>query len=207
VISSHFQDETIAQMGGIAQLNPADQELIGPAIQLIRDDRARGFRIDIESDSMVMLDETNERQARVEFLSAVGTFLKESMAAIQTMPAMGPLLGELLMFGIRGFKVGRTIEGVFEKTMAQLQQTPPQQPGAQQAAEAQAKQQADQNRLQMDQAKLELQTQKDNHQRSMDQAKLMMERQRDNQGMQLEAARIALDRDKAEMDFRAGGER
>jgi hypothetical protein len=207
VISSHFQDETIAQMGGIAQLNPADQELIGPAIQLIRDDRARGFRIDIESDSMVMLDETNERQARVEFLSAVGTFLKESMAAIQTMPAMGPLLGELLMFGIRGFKVGRTIEGVFEKTMQQLQQTPPQQPGAQQAAEAQAKQQADQNRLQMDQAKLELQTQKDNHQRSMDQAKLMMERQRDNQGMQLEAARIALDRDKAEMDFRAGGER
>jgi hypothetical protein len=207
VICSHFQDETIVQMGGAAQLNPADLEFIPQALQLIRDDRARGFRIDIESDSMVMLDETNERQARVEFLSAVGSFLKESMAAMQVMPQLGPLLGEMLMFGIRGFKVGRTIEGVFEKTMQQLQQAPPQQPGAQQAREAQAKQQADQNRFEVDRAKLELQAQKDSHAQQMDQARLMMEQNRDDQSMQLEAARIALDRDKAMLDFQAGGER
>jgi hypothetical protein len=207
VISSHFQDETIIEMGGAAQLNPADHEFIPEALQLIRDDRARGFRVDIESDSMVMLDETNERQARVEFLSAVGSFLKESMVAVQTMPQLGPLLGEMLMFGIRGFKVGRTIEGVFEKTMQQLQQMPIQQPGAQQAAEAQAKQQADQNRFEVDQAKLELQAQQNNHAQQMDQARLMMEQNRDDQSMQLEAARIALDRDKAMLDFQAGGER
>jgi hypothetical protein len=207
VISSHFQDETIVQMGGVAQLNPADHEFIPDALQLIRDDRARGFRIDVESDSMVMLDETNERQARVEFLGAVGTFLKESMVAAQTMPALGPLLGEMLMFGIRGFKVGRAIEGVFEKTMQQLQQMPPQQPGAQQAQEAAAKQQAAQNKLEVDQAKLELQAQQDSHAQQMDQAKLMLEQNRDDQSMQLEAARIALDRDKAMLDFQAGGER
>jgi hypothetical protein len=207
VISSHFQDETIVQMGGVAQLNPADHEFIPHALQLIRDDRARGFRVDVESDSMVMLDETNERQARVEFLGAVGTFLKESMVAAQTMPALGPLLGEMLMFGIRGFKVGRTVEGVFEKTMQQLQQMPPQQPGAQQAQEARAKQQADQNKFEVDQAKLELQAQKDSHTQQMDQAKLMLESQKDDQGMQLEAARLALDRDKAMLDFQAGGER
>jgi hypothetical protein len=207
VIASHFQDETIVQMGGAAQLNPADHDFVPEALQLIRDDRARGFRIDIESDSMVMLDETNERQARVEFLSAVGSFLKESMAAMQVMPQLGPLLAEMLMFGIRGFKVGRTIEGVFEKTMTQLQQAPPQQPGAQQAREAQAKQQADQNRFEVDRAKLELQAQKDSHAQQMDQARLMMEQNRDDQSMQLEAARIALDRDKAMLDFQAGGER
>jgi hypothetical protein len=200
VISSHFQDETIVQMGGVAQLNPADQEWIEPAIQLIRDDRARGFRIDVESDSMVMLDEDDDRQARIEFLTAVGSFLKESMVAAQTMPALGPLLGEMLMFGIRGFKAGRTIEGVFEKTMAQLQQAPPQQPGAQQAQEARARQQADQNRLQVDQAKLELQARKDNHAMQMDQANLMKD-------FTLEQARMQLERDKAQMDFQAGGER
>lgn len=218
VIAEHFQPETIVQMGGVQQLSQADLEFVMPALQLIKDDRVRGFRIDVESDSMVMLDESNERQARVEFLSAVGGFLRESMVAAQTMPALGPLLGEMLMFGIRGFKVGRSIEGVFEKTMQQLQQGAQQQPGAQEAQakqqEMQVKAQAEQGKLQIEQAKLQteqaklqMQAQKDGHEAQMNEGWLMLDAEKNTQGAQLEAERIALDRDKAMLDFRAGGER
>jgi hypothetical protein len=218
VIAEHFQPETIVQMGGAEQLNQADAQLVMPALQLIKDDRVRGFRIDVESDSMVMLDESNERQARVEFLSAVGSFLKESMVAAQTMPQLGPLLGEMLMFGIRGFKVGRSIEGVFEKTMQQLQQAQGQQPGAQEAqakqqemqvkAQAeQGKQQIEQAKLQAEQAKLQLQAQKDGHEAQMNEGWLMLDQEKHAQGMQLEGAKLELDRDKALLDFQAGGER
>jgi hypothetical protein len=43
-------------------------------IELLRDERTRGFRIEIETDSTVEPDEQAEKQRRVEFLEAVGNF-------------------------------------------------------------------------------------------------------------------------------------
>jgi hypothetical protein len=82
----------------------------------------------------------------MEFLKAVGGFLKEAVAAGQTQPELAPLLGEMLMFAVRSFKAGRPIEAAFERFIQQMSQ--PQQPkpnpeamkaqAAAQAAEAKA---------------------------------------------------------------------
>lgn len=88
---------------------------------LIKNDALRCFRIDIETDSTIKQDEQQEKADRVEFLKAAGGFLKEAVEAGSQQPEMAPLLGQMLMFGIRGFKVGKELEGSFNAAIAKLE--------------------------------------------------------------------------------------
>ncbi len=117
IISQFFSDQTIVAMSGVQYT--MDANLIGPALQLIRSN-VRDFRIAIEADTLAQLDEQAEKRDRVEFLTAVGAFLDKSLPAIQAYPPVAKLLGELLLFGVRGFKIGNTVEAAFEQAMSQL---------------------------------------------------------------------------------------
>lgn len=87
---------------------------------LIRDDTARAFRIDIETDSTIKTDQENEKQARIEFLGAVSNFMAQ---AVNVPPDLQTLAMEMLMFGVRGFKVSRELETSFEATMREMKKT------------------------------------------------------------------------------------
>jgi len=105
---------------------------IDAVVQLLRDDRMRGFRIDIETDSLVEADQTQERNDRTAFVTAIGGFFKEFGPVVQQMPPLAPLAGQLLQFAVRGFKVGAELEESIEKAMAgvaaHLANPPPPQP-------------------------------------------------------------------------------
>jgi Skp family chaperone for outer membrane proteins len=96
----------------------------------------------------------------------------------------------MLLFGVRGFKVGRELEGVFEQVSAQLQ-SQPQQPqgegqpdnGAQIQADMQANQAMLQADMQMEQGRLQADMQK--HQVDS-QAKMEIERMK----QEYESARL-----------------
>lgn len=94
------------------------EQLFQAATRLIRDDKSRGFRIDIESESTVSVDEQETKESRIEFLTASGTFLQQ---AAQSPPTLWPLLGEMLLFAVRGFKAGRPLEAAFEDAVEELQ--------------------------------------------------------------------------------------
>lgn len=100
------------------------------AVKLLKDEKLRGFRIDIETDSTIAPDQDAEKQSRVEFLTATGQFLTSALPIAQAEPKMLPLLGKLLLFGVRGFKAGRELEAAFEETVDRLEQqaAQPQQP-------------------------------------------------------------------------------
>ena len=104
--------------------------------RVIRQDMPRCFIIDIETDSTIKVDQDAEKAARTEFLTAVSTFLQAS-ATIQ-IPEMKPLLMEMLMFGVRGFKAGRELESVFQNTMDKMKKADeqPQQPNPEAALKA-----------------------------------------------------------------------
>jgi len=139
VIAEHFEPATIRQISGfdqmteilerVAQGENAD-EIFDQVMEMLRNDPMRLTHLDIETDSMVEADQAQEQQDRVQFLSAAGSFLQQAVTAGQQLPALVPLLGQMLMFGVRGFKAGRELEDVFETTMAQLEraaaQPPPQ---------------------------------------------------------------------------------
>ena len=84
---------------------------------LIRNDTARSFRIDIETDSTIKTDQENEKQMRIEFLGAVSGFMQQAMLVP---PELRTLSMEMLMFSIRGFKVSREIETSFETAMREI---------------------------------------------------------------------------------------
>jgi hypothetical protein len=102
-------------------------------IALLRNDRLRGFRIDIETDSTIQPDEDAEKQRRIEFLDAVGGFLEKGAAILPVMPELAPMASEMLMFTARGFRAGRNLEDVIEKSLqALVQRTSQPQPNPEQ---------------------------------------------------------------------------
>lgn len=120
----------------------AQEQAKQAVVDLLRNDASRSFRVDVESDSTVEGDENEERQRRTEFLTSVTQFVAGWTQVLPMMPQLAPMAGQLLLFGIRGFRVGRELEETVEKAMDQLSQMgQPQQQGpdpAQQAAQAKA---------------------------------------------------------------------
>ena len=159
IICNEFSDDTILMISAADQLSEQDKQLIPQAIQLIRNEPMRSFRIEISSDSMVLQDEQKEKQDRVEFLTAVSGYFEKAVQAGQVAPDLVPLLLDLLKFGVVGFKVGKAVEGQIDQTaelikqkMAQPQQPKPDPEQIKQQAESQrfaAEQQAEMQKEQM----------------------------------------------------------
>ena len=111
--------------------------------QLLRNDKLRGFRVDVETDSTIALDEGNDSEQRNQFLQSAGNFLNQALPVMQASPDLVPVMGEMLLFAIRGSRAGRTLEAKFTEAvdgMAQRvqKQQADEQAAAQQAAQAQA---------------------------------------------------------------------
>lgn len=175
IICGKFTPETIMEIGASDQLSEADQAIVPQALELLKNANERTFRIEVEADSLVALDENMEKQQRVEFLGAVSGYLEKAMQAITLAPQAAPLLVQMLKFGVAGFKVGKTLEGDIDQAIDQLKQEaanpkPPKPDpetikaqGAMQVAQAKA--QADAQAKQME---LQFEDQKDQRQAQRD---------------------------------------
>jgi hypothetical protein len=194
IICSKYQTETLVQISGI--MYTPDAQFVQPAIEMLQNESMRNFNIDIETDTLVQIDQQTEKSNRVEFLTSVSGFLEKVLPVGQQHPELVPLLGEMLLFGIRGFKIGRTIEGSFEQFVAQATQNekakaaqPPQPPppnpemirAQTEAQNSQAKLQADQQTAQADM--------------QMEHVKMQAEQQLAAQKLQFEQWKAQLDAD------------
>jgi hypothetical protein len=131
-------------------------------IQLLRDDQMRTYRVDIETDSTIEANEQAEKERRNEFLAAVGAFIQQVMPMIQMAPPIVPMLMEMLMFAVRGYRAGRQLEDVIEASLEALGKAATEQQQAQgkmqqQQMDQQAKAQDDTTKLGF--AKLEMEDQ------------------------------------------------
>jgi hypothetical protein len=88
--------------------------LIADAIALLRQDKLRGFRIDIETDSTIQGDAQQEKQARIEFVEGVTKFIETAAQVTAMAPEFAPLAAKMLQFAVRGFRVGRDLESAIE---------------------------------------------------------------------------------------------
>ncbi len=90
------------------------------AIRLLRDDIRRGYRIDVETDSMVAGDVEQEREDAVEFLQAVTQFMVGMGPIVMQAPDFAPVAGKFLQFGIRKFRTGRDLEASVDEYVDKL---------------------------------------------------------------------------------------
>ena len=172
-----FQPETLIKISAAMQLSQQDQMFIQPAIQLLKSGELSSFRIDIEADSLIQMDELQEKQDRMEFLQASGSFLKQAVEAGQQMPQLAPLMMDMLKYGVTGFKVGKTIEGQFDEAADMLKQL------AQQAAQN-PKPNPEMMKIQ---AQQQMQQQEQQHEQQLEQFKVQQQIQQRQQELQMNA--------------------
>lgn len=138
IMCSKFNPKTLATIGAVEQLSEADKQYIGPALALLigearmQDPAAespnplRSFRIEVNADSMVQMNEEAEKVSRMEFLTANGAFMEKAMKMVAeagpATPILVPLIMEMWKFGVQGFKVGKTIEGAFDEASEKFKQ-------------------------------------------------------------------------------------
>jgi hypothetical protein len=158
---------------------PAPMGIVGQALQLLRQGRLADYRIEIASDTLVQPDLDTERAARNEFITGITQFLQATIPAVEGNPQFMPIAEALLMFGIRGFRVGRDIEGVIEAAFDDMKANPP--PPKQDPkmmaiqAKAQSDQQAQQSDLQMKNAEMQMEMQKMQNQMALQTQKVQGE--------------------------------
>ena len=116
-MQAQFQQE---QQAIIAKYEPQIKALgeevsIDAVMQLLRDERTRGFVIEIETDSTVLTDDMAEKSSRAEFLSAFATASQAVVGLAQAGPAGAELGGALVKFALAPFRVGREMDAQIDK--------------------------------------------------------------------------------------------
>lgn len=133
-----------------AMKEPTWEEVMG----LLRNEKLRGFVVDVETDSTIEPDQQAQQQAAVEFMGAVAQFIGGIGPMIAQFPPLGPLAADMLAWGTRQFKGADTIEGSideFTDQLKKLQDQPP--PPNPEAIKAQGEQQKGQITMQVEQMK------------------------------------------------------
>jgi hypothetical protein len=199
VICNKFTFATILHMASALQLLPDDQQLLRPALELLTgrtvDDEAwvatlqslqdkqkkvlRNFRIEVDADSLVQIDEEAQKQDRIEFVEMVSKFLQQAVPAAQTTPELAPVLVEILKFGVSAFKAGKTLEGMIDNAAETLTKQIQAQAGQPKPPpiEIQKVQAESQARIQEKQAGAQMDMQMEQHRTQLESAKLQQEGQ------------------------------
>lgn len=156
IIAEHFSWQTLALMTGI-QLAADDQDLqvIAAAdssdprtrrptweqvMEILRSDKLRGFKIDIETDSTVAHEADTEQKNRIELITSLTSLLERALPAVQQGMMPKKVATEIIMFGVRAFPVGPHLEEVLDEWADSGED----EGGEQQQDPAQAAMQADQ---------------------------------------------------------------
>jgi len=199
IVCNHYSDETILQISGAQQLSPQDQQLIPQALQLLKSESAKNFRIEVTSDSMIYQDEQQEKQDRVAFLQAVSQYMATATQLGQNVPELIPALMEMLKFGVTAFKAGKQLEGILDETADKFRGMANQpKPPSPEMQKLQAQMQLEQAKMQM---QSQLEQQKMQSQIEMERAKQEYQSQETQLRTQLEEQRNAR---QAEMEMKLG---
>jgi len=180
IIAEQFSPETLFECADIDSLirpylpeptpeNPQAPMMAADGIkqsilQAIQNTEERVYRIDIATDSMVALDQAQEKQDGLDLLTTTGQFFQQMGAMITEYPSLNMFAMELMQNLVRRFKGGKELDGLYQKALfdmkalvdmkqQQAQQAPPD-PLAmqveQQREAAQMKYQTEMTRIQME---------------------------------------------------------
>ena len=224
IIASKFSWQQLSMMTGIElptqeqkqmamqaaqqgqQLPPEVQKAIsGPSqeevMQLLQNDIARNYRVDIESDSTIRNDLSRNQQAMNTFLAGTAQFAQAMGPIIMTDPAMKPLVMEIYGSFARQFKLGRQAEDAIEAATEQAQKTadqpPPPSPEQQKMEAEKQKQAADMEMAQqkhgMEIEKMQLGLQIEREKLNLKREEMDMQREKMALDMQAHQQKMALD--------------
>lgn len=136
VIAEHFDPQTLAAMTGVelataeqkqqavmqAQQS-GDQQAMADAqgmvtwddvVNLLRNEKLRCFRIDVETDSTIAPDDQAEKANVAEMIEALGSLSEKFFPAVQSGAMSFDFFKSLLLFAMRRFRASKEIEEQIE---------------------------------------------------------------------------------------------
>lgn len=187
IFATKFEPQYLEMMAGIPLMpKPDDQPQVqqqkAAVIQMLRSDKLRGFRVDVESDSTIRADMTRNQQNMSQFLQGTAQFAQAMGPIVMTFKEMTPAVIDVYSAFARNFKLGKQAEDALDKVgqMALQMAQQPEKPDPQLQMEKEklaAEQQAKAAEMQMKQQE--------------SQAKLMADQQANEQKLQFEAQKHA----------------
>jgi hypothetical protein len=198
------QDEMAKQQfaQAVQQHQQITQEIQG-VMELLRSDKLRSYRIDVETDSTVFEDAEAEKASRGKMIEAVTMFTQAWGPMVAAAPELGPVAFEFLKFGVGAFKGTRAIDDAIEQAAGAFASKPPQEDPA--TVEARAKAQREKEDADREEQRAireeQRETQKQLRDEQREDAKMRRDEQREDykldKSIQLETFKAAK---KAELD-------
>lgn len=90
------------------------------AVAILRSDKLRGFRVDIETDSTIAADAEADKASAVELFQGTMMGIQAIAPVAAAAPELVEPLGDLLMFTYRRFRVGRSMESKLEEALVKV---------------------------------------------------------------------------------------
>lgn len=179
-----YDTEKLIQIASVETMPENMQQVVPQALELLRDDKLRCYRMSLQTDSTYEMNREREQQDRMKAFEVFGQTISNTYEAMKEAPSLAPAMGEMAMFAVRSFRAGRQLEYTIEQS---LQQTAQQLAQAKQEEsqkgdpEVQAAAQAAEQKAQMDQQKaamdMQLKQQKQEFDYQLAMRKLQMERE------------------------------
>jgi vacuolar-type H+-ATPase subunit I/STV1 len=168
IMAEKYDVEMLSQITG--------QEITKEMLQVMQQDGPRGFKIDIETDSTIMVDEKAEQENVAKLLQAIAQYIQGIAPAIQAGMFSKEAAQSMLLMVVRKFRGSREVEEVINAMSSE------------EGSPEQALQQAQQQIAQM--------------QQQMQQVQEQAQQQIEKLGGELEAAQgaLAAAEDRREMD-------
>lgn len=186
------------QMGQQVQTDPILQKPSWEEVEeILKNDFLRSYRVDIETDSTIKLDEQRDKQNTADLMKAIADFSGALGQAVQNQALPQDAPNVLLKSIVRKFKLGRDVEDAFDQ--------PPQRgPGPEAMRleqEAKMEQQRMQMEMQAEQQRLQMEMQANQQKMQMEQQKHQMELQQLQAELQAEREKMQIEREKMMMSL------
>lgn len=127
------QGQELLAQGQKAIAKIMEKPTVEQVLAFLKNNRAKAFALDIETDSTIMIDEQAEKKNRGEFVGVLGQLLPQIAQMVGAEPKTAPFAGELIKFALAPYRAGRSMEGAIDdlvETMKLRSDSPPPNPEA-----------------------------------------------------------------------------
>ena len=113
IICEKAPPEVLADVSAIGEVEP-DRNVVQAAIQMLKNQRVRDLRIDVDEESMVALKDEDDKRSALEFVGQMQPMIAATAQAMNESPALLDVSAEAMLFAARRFRAGRDFEGALE---------------------------------------------------------------------------------------------
>jgi len=197
LLQQQFQ---MAQQQAAQQAEAGEMKKFQAALKILRSDKLRGFRVDIETDSTLQADAEAAKQSAMELFTATTQGINAIAPIAQVAPELVTPMGDMLLYAFRTFRVGRSMESALEDALVKVTERLEEAAQNPQPSPDQIKAEAEIKKQQM-----EMQRAQEEHQMDMQakQEEFALEQQKAQMELQMERERNAMEMEKmrAEIEF------